>query len=139
MSLAAGICRCIGRLSFGGNCTFLRIFLAIAKFRSETRSGYCSFLGFGKMNNVVFPEGAIHRRHGGLAKDQRKASTMNPFFPCIRLDELFPMPSAAKENPPHDFLSKANSGHAVKKLAGELTAEFDTEDMENVAMSCSEK
>jgi len=60
---------------------------------------------------------------------------MNPFFPCIRLDELFPMPSAVKEN----LLSKADSVRAVKKLAGNLTAEFDTEDMENVTMSCSEK
>jgi len=64
---------------------------------------------------------------------------MDPFFPCILLDELFPMPSAAKKNPPHDLLSKADSVRAVKKLAGNLTAEFDTEDMENVTMSCSEK
>jgi len=115
--------------------TFLRIFLVIAKSRSETHSGYCGSLGFGRIDNVLLRDGAINRRHGGLAKDQRKASTMNPFFPCIRLDELFPMPSAVKEN----LLSKADSVRAVKKLAGNLTAEFDTEDMENVTMSCSEK
>jgi len=82
----------------------------------------------------------MNRRHGGLAKDQRKANTMDPFYPCIFLDELHPTPSLAEENPPHDLLSKADSVHAVEMLAGDLNAEFDTEDMENtVVMSCPEK
>ncbi len=63
---------------------------------------------------------------------------MDPFFPCVLLDELHPRPSAAKENAPHDLLSKADSVHTVEMLAGELTTEFTTGDMENVVMSCSD-
>ena len=60
---------------------------------------------------------------------QRKATMMNASFPRILLDE------AEKNSPPH-LLSKADFLHAVKTLAGKLTAEFTTDDMENVSVAC---
>jgi len=55
---------------------------------------------------------------------------MNASFPRILLDK-------AEENPPPHLLSKADFLRAVVTLAGNLTAEFTTGDIETVYMSCS--
>ena len=61
---------------------------------------------------------------------QRKATMMNASFPSILIDE-------AEKNSPPDLLSKAEFLHAVGTVAGNLTAEFTTGDMETFCMSCS--
>ncbi len=60
---------------------------------------------------------------------------MNAFYPCILLDELYPiMPSAVEENL---RLSKADFVHAVETLAGELDKpQFLTDDLESVFVAC---
>ncbi len=61
---------------------------------------------------------------------------MDPFYPCILLDELHPIRSTAEENLPHDLLSKADFLHAVETLAGNLTSEFTAGDMETFFATC---
>jgi hypothetical protein len=66
---------------------------------------------------------------------------MNAFYPCILLDELYPiLPSAVEKNPPHDLLSKADFVHGVETLVGKLEeprfANFLTDDLEAVFVAC---